>query len=369
MSPTSRLILAVCLLLIAALLYLLFQRMGASPKAQQLADFANSAQFNPATQRFQNSLATPKSFTRPRSEVMYDFFFKNQDAKPTKKLPEAPPLLAELQQKSQAARFIWFGHSTLLLDIDGLRLLIDPVFSNHAFPLPLLIKRFQAPALALTQIPDIDAVLISHDHYDHLDYDSIQQLKDQNIEFFTPLGVNAHLEAWGVAANKIHSLDWWQSLNFNGLQLTAAPAQHFSGRSFGKRNQTLWCSWAIKGQQQNLYFSGDSGYSPHYQAIGQRLGPFDLTFLENGAYNKDWYSMHQFPEQVIQAQQDLRGNWLVPIHWAMFDLSLHPWYEPIERLSALAKTADIILVTPQLGALVASDGAPPVRDWWSAYIP
>ncbi len=352
------------ILLSLPVIYSAFVRMGAVPTPETLA---HSAQFNPQTLRFENALATPRSFVRPRAEVMYDFFFKNQDAKPPEPLPEVQPDLNALAEKSQGVRFIWFGHSSILLEIDGLRLLIDPMFSDHAFLLPMMIKRFQAPVLSLEQIPNIDAVLISHDHYDHLDYLSIQALKNRGIDFFVPLGVDAHLLSWGISADKIHSLDWWQQVDFKGLQLNYTPSQHFSGRSFGRRNQTLWGSWAIVGQNQRVFFSGDSGYSPHYREIGERLGPFELTFLENGAYNEDWYAMHQFPEQAVQAHMDLRGQYMVPIHWGMFDLALHPWYEPILRLEKAAKAADIQLLNPKLGQLTTLTPAPAFDDWWSVF--
>jgi len=342
--------------------------MGGTPSDDRLITIEKSIQYNLATAQFDNPSSTPLSTGRPMTAIMYDFFFNGEQRRPFGKLPEAPPALSILEDKSESIRFIWFGHSTILLEIDSIRILIDPVFSDHASPLPFMVTRFQPPVFTIDKIEDIDIILISHDHYDHLDYKTISKLKHRNLQFIVPLGVGAHLEYWGIESTKIKELDWWGSISFKDLVLTCTPAQHFSGRGILNGNTTLWASWAIQGKQQNVYFSGDSGYGKHYKQIGDRLGPFDITFLENGAYSPDWKFVHQLPEEGIQAHLDLKGNTLVPIHWGMFDLALHTWHDPITRITKEANKKGVNIITPKLGQLVSTNQIYTQEDWWTSLI-
>ncbi len=314
-------------------------------------------------------MPTPEVVGRQTSpKIIYDFFFSKNDRRPTQKLPEVTTAPSMLASKSNELRFIWLGHSTIFLEVEGIRILLDPIFSKYASPVPFSIKRFQPPAITLDKISDIDVVLISHNHYDHLDKKTIKKLAKGNIQFIVPLGVGKLLKSWGVKTDRITELDWWESTELNGLTLTATPAQHFSGRWLIDNNKTLWASWSISGKTQRVFFSGDSGYGPHYKEIGDKLGPFDLTFLENGAYDDGWPYIHQTPEQTVQAHQDLRGDLLVPIHWGMFDLGLHSWYEPIERLSKAAKEQQENLLTPILGEIINIKDKLPSKQWWKPLI-
>jgi len=342
--------------------------MGTDPSSQHIENFTESKQYNTNEEIFQNPTVITTMLARPWYEVTYDFIFNGENRRPVEKLPEDPPALSELENKSQDVRFIWFGHSTILLELNGKRILIDPVFSNYASPIPGIAERFQAPVIELEEIPDIDVVLISHDHYDHLDYETIEKLKNRGLPFIVPLGVGAHLKYWGVTSDKITELDWWEETSFAGLTFTCTPSQHFSGRGMFNRNTTLWASWAIKGTQQNIYFSGDSGYSEHFKEIGERLGPFDIAFLENGAYNKDWKFVHQLPEEGVQASLDLRSKAMIPIHWGMFDLALHTWYEPIQRVTKEAKKKGVNIIAPKLGQLVYIEEQYKQEDWWTPLI-
>lgn len=299
---------------------------------------------------------------------MYDFLLTGENLRPNTKLPEDPPDLVELEKKTKEVRFIWFGHSTILLEIDGKRILIDPIFSDYASPISDIVKRFQAPVFNIDDIKEIDIVLISHDHYDHLDYETISKLKSRQLQYIVPLGVASHLEYWGIKKDKIIELDWWDETKYMGLTLTCAPAQHFSGRGLINRNTTLWSSWAIKGNQQNIYYSGDSGYSEHYDKIGKRLGPFDIAFLENGAYNLNWKSVHQLPEEGVQASIDLKTKVMVPVHWGMSDLALHSWYEPIQRVSTEAEKKGVVVIAPKLGQLVSTRVEYKKQSWWQPLI-
>jgi L-ascorbate metabolism protein UlaG (beta-lactamase superfamily) len=343
--------------------------MGANPDSKRVTRFKTSPQYNFEEERFQNPNPRPLfSSDRSQWDIFKEFFFGDQVRRPPAKLPEVIPTQEQLAQKSQAVRFIWFGHSTILLEMEGKRILFDPIFSKYASPIPGIVKRFQAPVMQLEEIQDIDVVIISHDHYDHLDHKTINQLMQRDIHFIVPLGVAAHLQYWGVEEQRISELDWWEETNYQGLKFIATPSQHFSGRGLLNGNSTLWASWVVQGTEQKVYFSGDTGYSEHYKAIGDRLGPFDLAFLENGAYNEAWKYVHQLPEEGVQASIDLKSRAMIPIHWGMFDLSIHSWHEPIERVTRVAKEKGVTLIAPKLGQIVSTEEVYQQESWWQALI-
>ncbi|MEJ2639324.1 MAG: MBL fold metallo-hydrolase [Desulfosarcinaceae bacterium] len=248
--------------------------------------------------------------------------------------------------------------------VDGFRLLTDPVFEKRVSILGPTRFNSEVP-VAMDQLPDIDAVIISHDHYDHLNRFSIRGLKEKTRCFIVPLGVGARLERWGVPAGRIVELDWWQEHHLNeALMVAATPAQHFSGRGLGDRNQTLWASWVMETKHHRLFFSGDSGYFEGFKEIGTIYGPFDLTLMECGAYHKAWADVHMFPEETVQAHLDLKGAVLHPIHWGTFNLSLHPWHEPMERLTAAAKASGVRTATPVVGDTTLLGEHIPSTHWW-----
>lgn len=283
---------------------------------------------------------------------------------PKGKLPESHPNVAEFLKPSESLKFIWMGHSTLLLNVNQKIILIDPVFSDNASPTSLFVKRFQAPVLKLEDLPPIDAIVISHNHYDHLDKETILFFKNKHTRFILPLGVGEDLLDWGIKANRIVELDWFTSYEEFGISFIATPAQHFSGRGLFDKNKSLWASWVIKTDKQNIFYSGDTGYSDHFKKIGDKYGPFDVAFLENGQYNKQWPDIHMQPEETLQAFIDLNAELLVPVHWGMFDLSLHHWAEPAERTYVIAKAWDIPLLTPELGQIIDLDYGFETRAWW-----
>ena len=300
--------------------------------------------------------------------TMKEFFFGGNDRVPAAQLPINKVSALDLaSNQDDEMRITWLGHSSVLIQIDGTSILTDPMFGKRASPLP-----FGGPArfssqlpLSPDDVPHLDAIVISHDHYDHLDYKSIRQLHERTDHFFVPLGVSAHLKRWGVDPQKIIELDWWEGAKLGErVELTAAPARHFSGRGLNDRNKTLWASWIIKGANERIYFSGDSGYGDHFKEIGDKYGPFDLAFLECGAYNEAWALVHLMPEQTAQAFQDLNAKILLPIHWAQFNLSLHPWREPIERLSKAMDETGGALTTPQIGEKFVLGGSSPNTAWW-----
>jgi L-ascorbate metabolism protein UlaG (beta-lactamase superfamily) len=303
----------------------------------------------------------------PTLRLMWQFLFD----KPANTVPSAPlPVLTLTRAQLLAApeqSLFRLGHSTVLMKLRGGFWLTDPVFSERASPFPFAgPRRFHAPPIALDALPPIAGVILSHNHYDHLDRATIVRLADRVGVFVTPLGVGDLLLRWGVDPAKVRQLDWWQSTTVDGVTLTATPSQHFSGRGLFDSGRSLWCSWAIQERALKIFFSGDSGYFDGFKAIGQRLGPFDLTLMETGAYDVQWPHVHMQPEQSLQAHLDVRGRALLPIHNGTFDLALHTWHEPFERIVALAATAGVPLATPRMGERV--DMAQPASGerWWRA---
>lgn len=288
---------------------------------------------------------------------------------PPAAIPVLSPSPAELEvAPPPSLRAIWFGHATVYIEIDGLRMLVDPVFSEHASPFEVGPRRFHPTPIALAELPPIDAVLITHDHYDHLDMPTVQFLAGRGTLFFVPLGVGAHLEEWGIAAGQIHELEWWQERALRGVRIISTPSRHYSGRSLTDRNATLWTSWSVLGARHRFYVSGDTGYSDHFRRIGKRLGPFNLSFIKIGAYGPGapWLDIHMSVEDAVRAHRDLRARRLFPVHWGTFNLAFHHWDEPIRRATAEARANQVELLTPRIGELVDADKAFPFNAWWEA---
>ncbi len=284
-------------------------------------------------------------------------------------LPAGPVPLAPSRLPAEAAELAvtWFGHSSALLEVDGRRVLVDPVWGRRVSPSPLVgpVRLHPAPT-PLADLPEVDAVLISHDHYDHLDLPTVRELlARQRAPFVVPLGIGAHLRRWGVPEDRIVELDWDGEVQVAGLTLTCTEARHFSGR-FLTRDTTLWSSWVVAGPRHRVFFGGDTGYTPAFAAIGARLGPFDLTLLPVGAYNDAWKAIHMTPEEAVRAHGDLGGGLLVPVHWATFNLGFHGWAEPIQRLAAAAGRSGVAIAVPRPGERVDALTPPPAVDWWTA---
>lgn len=260
---------------------------------------------------------------------------------------------------------IRLGHSTLLFKFDNKYILTDPIFSNRASPVQWMgPKRFHKSPISIEDLPFIDCVIISHDHYDHLDKQSIKKLKNKVGIFYTTLGVGKRLEKFGVSSEKIVELNWWQSDIRNDIEFICTPTQHFSGRGLFDRDKTLWASWVIKSKKSSIYFGADGGYFEGFKDIAQKYGPFDMSFLEVGAYNELWRDIHMMPEESIQAHKDLRAKRFFPIHNGTFDLSLHAWYEPFERVDKLAKENNIAIFFPIMGEEILIHENKKTQKWW-----
>ena len=296
-----------------------------------------------------------------------DFLWGGERRTPVHPLPSFDPREAWSRSASSGLRATWLGHSTVLLEMDGFRVLTDPVWGTRASPFRLLgPKRFQPVPLRLRDMPEVDAVVISHDHYDHLDYPTIRALaRHSRVPFVTSLGVGAHLQAWGVAPERITELDWWESHRVpgTGVTVTAAPSQHFSGRGLKDRNATLWSSMVMRTDRHSVFFSGDTGLTAEYALIRDRLGPFDLVMLEVGAFHPAWGDIHLGPLNALKAHQLLGGGAFLPVHWGTFSLAMHAWDEPADTLLANAPSCDA-LVMPRLGEAVEPKERRSAKAWW-----
>jgi L-ascorbate metabolism protein UlaG (beta-lactamase superfamily) len=324
---------------------------------------ARSAQFTDG--RFHNRMPTPAlSPADARHGLLRQWHEERFVGLPGGPIPLAtpaiPPEAAELA-------VTWFGHASALLEIDGRRVLVDPVWGHRVSPSPVFGPTRLHPApIELSELPQVDAVLISHDHYDHLDLPTVRALlATQTAPFVVPLGIGEHLRTWHVPEHRIVELDWEEAHAIGDLTLTCTEARHFSGRFF-HRDTTLWASWAVTGPRHRVFFGGDTGYTPAFAGIGARLGPFDLTLLPIGAYNDAWHAIHMDPEEAMRAHGDLGGRVLLPIHWATFNLAFHRWAEPVQRLLAAAEPAGAQVVVPRPGERMDILEPPELVDWWTA---
>ncbi|MDY7225711.1 MBL fold metallo-hydrolase [Hyalangium rubrum] len=296
--------------------------------------------------------------------MLAEYLFGGDRRVPSAPLPMVNPLDGWRRPPDTGLRATWLGHSTVLLEIDGTRVLTDPVWGQRVSPLSFAgPKRFHPAPVEIEQLPALDAILVSHDHYDHLDYPSIQRLLSTGAPFVTSLGVGAHLEAWGVPTERIFELDWWESVQLGDLSITAAPSRHFSGRGLVSRNRTLWSSLVVRGPRHSVFFSGDTGLTPEYAEIRERLGAFDLVMLEVGAWHPGFSHIHLGAENALRAHALLGGGALLPVHWGTFNLAIHSWDEPAETL-VKAASAGAPLVMPRLGQPIEPARVESVDAWW-----
>ncbi len=357
----------VILTLVAAGVLLVFlidawTALGKSPKGEHLEALAKSPQWH--GDRFDNPLPREDKITV--GGLLKGWLFGDEIRNPEQPIPTVTPDPAMFATPPESGlRLTWLGHSTFLIEIDGKRVLTDPVWGERASPSSWVgPQRFHPPPIALADLPPIDAVIISHDHYDHLDWPTIAALVDHPVHFYVPLGVGAHLAYWGIADDRIHEHDWYEQSTLDGLVLAATPSRHFSGRVGPWGNNTLWASWALVGPEHRVYFSGDTAMFPGFAEIGRRYGPFDVTLMESGAYNAAWADVHLGPEQAVAGHRMLNGRLMIPIHWGTFNLAYHAWTEPAERVIAEAERLGVALAVPRPGESIDVAAPPPVERWW-----
>ena len=312
--------------------------------------------------QFRNRILTRTMMPGQVGKSLKMQFFGDQVRNPPIAIPVQHPKIAP--RAGAGLQAIWMGHATVLIDIDGYRVLTDPIWSERCSPVQWAgPKRSHAPPVALDQLGQVDAVVISHDHYDHLDMATIQSLAKRGVTFFVPLGIGAHLERWGVPASQMKELDWNERAQLRGLEIIALPSRHFSGRRGTDAYETLWATWAIVGPSHRVFFSGDTGWFDAFDTIGKSLGPFDLTVIKIGAYDVTWPEIHINPEQAVAVHQAVRGKLLLPIHWVTFNLQYHDWNEPPERLMKAAE-GKVAFVIPRPGDVVDVRNPLPVVKWW-----
>jgi len=345
----------------------LMRSLGRRPEGTRLERIKASPRW--AEDRFRNLHPILPGLRDPNASMptLREFLCGGERRLPPGPLPAVSPLDTWSKPPGTGLRVTWLGHSTVIIEIDGLRVLTDPVWGPRASPSRLIgPKRFQPVPVPLRALPPVDLVVVSHDHYDHLDYPTIRQLRKSAVPFVTSLGVGAHLEAFGIEPERVVELDWWESFSLPNadLTVTAAPSQHFSGRTIKTRNTTLWSSLVIRSARHAVFFSGDTGLTTEYREISERLGPFDLTMLEVGAWHPSWGDMHLGPENALKAHALLGGGPFLPIHWGTFALAMHAWDQPAETLLSLGPAAGAQLLMPRLGEPVEPAQGREVEPWW-----
>ncbi|MGH8429382.1 MAG: MBL fold metallo-hydrolase [Solimonas sp.] len=333
---------------------------GGDFEGERLERMRRSPQYQDG--RFENSPRSPGGLALVETIRKYS---QGQVREPRFTIPVVPLAPESLRGPAPPGlRAYWFGHSTVLVEIDGLRILTDPMLSERASPFQFTgPRRFHPPPLPLQQLVGIDAVVISHDHFDHLDMDTVRQLARGGTHFYVGLGVGAYLERWAVPSRQIHEMDWWEQADIGGLSIHCTPARHYSGRK-GMDNSTLWASWMLQGPRHSVYYSGDTGYAPHFAEIRRRLGAAQLSLMKVGAYGEPWLDIHMDPESAVQAHLDLGAGTLLPLHWATFNLAYHAWDEPIRRTLPAAKAKGVRVVTPRIGERFDWNQAFDNRDWY-----
>ena len=356
-------------LFLIVVVYLFEQQtsFGSQPEGERLEKILLSKNYKNGS--FQN-LSPTKMMVENASYIQL-FKMYIQKKTPTDPIDSLPIITPDFKNESENPEIIWFGHSSYLIQYQKFNILVDPVFSVRASPVQYAGSKayYGTQVFNLDMLPYIDIVIISHDHYDHLDFETITRFKSRMVKFFVPLGVGAHLEYWEISPENITELDWWESVALgNFMTLTATPARHFSGRALTGRNQTLWSSYVLQMNHFKIFLGGDSGYDSHFIEIGKKFGAFDLAILECGQYNASWPYIHMMPEQTAQAAIDLKAKFLLPVHWSKFTLALHLWNEPIQRVVKKSHELHLLITTPQIGEKVIVGSKYPQSNWWDSVL-
>ena len=343
------------------------KQFGAKPGKAEIEKYSKSRNWD--GEKFLNLEETGMNIgIRDLPKLLYKQFCEKKGREPEKPISIKPFQKEEFLKPSDKPKLIWYGHSVLLIRINSQTILIDPMFGQDAAPIsPFGIKRFSKNTLEfINKLPEIDLALISHDHYDHLDLDSINKLSSKIKNFWVALGVARHLRKWEIDPERITEFDWWHSKEFKGIEITFTPTRHFSGRGITDRAKSLWGGWVLKTISEKIWFSGDSGYGSHFKEIGERLGPFDFGIMECGQYNEKWRQIHMFPEESVQAAGDAGVKKAMAVHWAGFALAQHHWKDPIRRFLKAAQNQDLDIVNPEPGEIFQMD-SDKENNWWEKY--
>ncbi len=356
----------VTLFLTAILFYNLAPQFGSNPSEIQKQRYKSFLNFEDNS--FKNTEPTPIMTGKVST---WDFFKRDSNRQPAKDIIPKDFEYSKFKNVGENQYSIsWLGHSAFIINISGSIIMLDPMLGSHAAPIPIpSLKRYNSVIpINLDSLDTIDFVLISHDHYDHLDYSTIKKIKGKVNLFIVPLGVDSHLIRWGVSSEKIISLNWNQNYEAKSIEFICLPARHYSGRGIINKNSTLWSSWAIKSTAVKIYFSGDSGYGKHIKKIGYDHGPFDITFIDCGQYNKAWKHAHMFPQEAVSAAIELNSKYFMPIHWGAFTLALHPWDEPIKQSIEFSDSVGLKCISPKIGSLISKKSLDKKYNlWWEDY--
>ncbi len=348
------------LLLFFVFLFLrLWPSFGGHASKNQKEEYRNRAS-NYVNEKFQNE----KDLSLMSNSSKENHFVSTKGRKPMESLPTMKPNFLT-NPSVEDLTVTWFGHSTILIQMSGMNILVDPIFSEYASPIQFVgPKRFSHSPISIHELPKIDVVLITHDHYDHLDYKTIQEIDSKVIKYIVPLGVENHLIRWKIDEEKIHNMAWWEEFEMNGLTIACTPAQHFSGRSLNDQFNTLWASYVLKNESYTIFESGDTGFGNHFEEIHKKYGDMDLVMLDSGQYNVMWEGVHMHPEEVIQASEILHARVTMPIHYGAFVLSNHPWDDGLERISNMAPASSRNLATPMIGQTIRYSSSIETEEWW-----
>jgi L-ascorbate metabolism protein UlaG (beta-lactamase superfamily) len=333
--------------------------IGTNPDGARLSRYASSPEWH--GDRFDNPLPMYSNI----KGGIFQLLESQPGEEPDRPIPTVDSSAVYAKPPASGLRVTWFGHSSMLVEIDGKNIVVDPLWSERASPFPWLgPKRWYEPPVPIDHLPHIDAVVVSHDHYDHLDRASIQALNARGVRFIVPLGIGAHLVGWGVPEERITELDWWQEARLGDLRIVSTPSRHASGRLSPRSNQTLWSGFAFVGPNHRAFYSGDTGLNDTFSDVGTKLGPFDVSMIESGQYDPQWPDWHLGPEQAMRVHEEVRGRVLIPVHWGLIKLAHHAWTEPAERILAAAKCSHAEVLIPQPGQAVEPTMHPQIARWW-----
>jgi L-ascorbate metabolism protein UlaG (beta-lactamase superfamily) len=340
-------------------------QFGGSPTEKQIAEYKATDHHDGET-FFNYKRANMDMDASMIWEIIKEFRNPVDNIKPKDELIPEKLDANEVSAEPEKAKITWFGHSSFMIELDGKVILLDPMFGQQAAPHPWLGTDRYNPTfpLEIDELPQIDVVVFSHDHYDHLDHGSVIGLAEKVNHWLVPLGLDNHLAEWGIDSNKITALDWWEESMQGDIMFVLTPSRHFSGRGLSDRMATLWGSWVIKGDSSNIYFSGDGGYGDHFKEIGEKYGPFDIGLMECGQYNHKWADIHMMPEESVQASIDVKAKVMMPVHWGAFTLSVHSWIEPVQRASIEATKLGVKITTPKIGEQIILNETYPASEWW-----